>query len=132
MTRSFKKDIFITGFALFAMFFGAGNLIFPPFLGWSSGRNWLAGILCFILVDVGLSLLVLFVLALRGLGEADLAFEAGGGAQTWREVPVLSVAVVMVWPAGQLVAGGAPFAIGLPSRQWGGRYSAASAWLAPA
>ncbi|MDU2199233.1 MAG: branched-chain amino acid transport system II carrier protein, partial [Peptostreptococcaceae bacterium] len=27
------KDIMVVGFALFAMFFGAGNLIFPPFLG---------------------------------------------------------------------------------------------------
>ena len=24
------KDILLTGFALFAMLFGAGNLIFPP------------------------------------------------------------------------------------------------------
>ncbi|MTL68306.1 hypothetical protein GMA83_13495, partial [Turicibacter sanguinis] len=27
------KDALVIGFALFAMFFGAGNLIFPPFLG---------------------------------------------------------------------------------------------------
>ncbi|MEO8774434.1 MAG: branched-chain amino acid transport system II carrier protein, partial [Gelidibacter sp.] len=27
------KDILITGFALFSMFFGAGNLILPPYLG---------------------------------------------------------------------------------------------------
>lgn len=25
-----KKDVILTGFALFAMLFGAGNLIFPP------------------------------------------------------------------------------------------------------
>ena len=26
-------SILVSGFALFAMFFGAGNLIFPPYLG---------------------------------------------------------------------------------------------------
>ncbi|MBL4642692.1 MAG: branched-chain amino acid transport system II carrier protein [Flavobacteriaceae bacterium] len=34
------KEILITGFALFSMFFGAGNLILPPFLGVQSGENW--------------------------------------------------------------------------------------------
>ena len=27
------KKLFLVGFTLFSMFFGAGNLIFPPFLG---------------------------------------------------------------------------------------------------
>ncbi|MFR7765574.1 MAG: branched-chain amino acid transport system II carrier protein, partial [Anaerococcus obesiensis] len=30
-------DILVIGFALFAMFFGAGNLIFPPMLGYTYG-----------------------------------------------------------------------------------------------
>ena len=34
------KEIFIIGFALFSMFFGAGNLILPPFLGVQSGESW--------------------------------------------------------------------------------------------
>lgn len=34
------KEIFVTGFALFSMFFGAGNLILPPFLGFKSGSDW--------------------------------------------------------------------------------------------
>ena len=34
------KDIYITGFALFSMFFGAGNLILPPFLGKNAGDLW--------------------------------------------------------------------------------------------
>ena len=37
---SFGK-VFVLGFALFAMFFGAGNLIFPPALGIVTGTNWL-------------------------------------------------------------------------------------------
>ncbi|RLK63064.1 branched-chain amino acid transport system II carrier protein [Atopobacter sp. AH10] len=34
------SDILIIGFALFAIFFGAGNLIFPPYLGYISGEEW--------------------------------------------------------------------------------------------
>ncbi|OSY87089.1 branched-chain amino acid ABC transporter substrate-binding protein [Tenacibaculum holothuriorum] len=34
------KEVLITGFALFSMFFGAGNLILPPFLGKNAGENW--------------------------------------------------------------------------------------------
>ena len=31
------RDIIVVGFALFSMFFGAGNVIFPPYLGMESG-----------------------------------------------------------------------------------------------
>ena len=34
------KEIVVTGFALFSMFFGAGNLILPPFLGKNAGDTW--------------------------------------------------------------------------------------------
>ena len=34
------REILITGFALFSMFFGAGNLILPPFLGVNAGDLW--------------------------------------------------------------------------------------------
>jgi len=36
-----SKQTFITAFALFSLFFGAGNLILPPFLGYNAGENWL-------------------------------------------------------------------------------------------
>ncbi|MBS9461166.1 branched-chain amino acid transport system II carrier protein [Flagellimonas sp. 389] len=35
-----KKSIAITAFALFSLFFGAGNLILPPQLGFKSGDLW--------------------------------------------------------------------------------------------
>ena len=37
------KKLLLVGFTLFSMFFGAGNLIFPPFLGAQAGtaiRPW--------------------------------------------------------------------------------------------
>ena len=44
-----KKDIIIVGFALFSVFFGASNLIFPPFIGVTSGSEWLTSFLGFVL-----------------------------------------------------------------------------------
>lgn len=35
-----RKSIFIVGLALFSLFFGAGNLILPPQLGWRAGSIW--------------------------------------------------------------------------------------------
>lgn len=55
---SFGK-VFVLGFALFAMFFGAGNLIFPPALGIVTGTNWLVSFLVYILADAGLAILAL-------------------------------------------------------------------------
>ena len=34
------KKILVTAFALFSLFFGAGNLILPPLLGFNSGEVW--------------------------------------------------------------------------------------------
>lgn len=55
MKNSTKHSIVI-GFALFAMFFGAGNLIFPPFLGKVAGSAFFASIIGFLITGVGLPL----------------------------------------------------------------------------
>lgn len=55
-------DTVVVGFALFAMFFGAGNLIFPPYLGVVSGEHWMLGFSGFIIADVGLALLAILAL----------------------------------------------------------------------
>lgn len=57
------RDLFIIGFALFAMFFGAGNLIFPPYLGLISGPQWWVGFLGFTITDAGLGLLAIIALS---------------------------------------------------------------------
>ncbi len=51
-----KKTIFI-GFMLFALFFGAGNLIFPPTVGQLSGSHFIPAIIGFIVTGVGLPLI---------------------------------------------------------------------------
>jgi len=40
MITSKTKETFVTAFALFSLFFGAGNLILPPLLGFQSGNLW--------------------------------------------------------------------------------------------
>ena len=52
-----KNEMLVLGFALFAMFFGAGNLIFPPSLGVSTGINWLPAGIGFLITGAGLPLL---------------------------------------------------------------------------
>lgn len=47
-----SKDALVIGLALFAMFFGAGSLIFPPYLGMETGTNWLLGFMCFFIADI--------------------------------------------------------------------------------
>lgn len=46
------KEIWMSGFALFSLFFGAGNLILPPFLGANSGDQWLLVVFGFIITAV--------------------------------------------------------------------------------
>lgn len=58
-------DILVIGFALFAMFFGAGNLIFPPMLGYTYGDKWLLASIAFTIVGVGLTLLAVVSMAKR-------------------------------------------------------------------
>ena len=65
-----QTDIAVVGFALFSMFFGAGNLLFPPYLGLISGGSWLISLGGFILADVGLALLVITAAA-KCEGELD-------------------------------------------------------------
>ena len=35
------RETFVTAFALFSLFFGAGNLLLPPLLGYNAGADWL-------------------------------------------------------------------------------------------
>lgn len=60
--NKFFSDILTIGFALFSMFFGAGNVIFPPYLGLQCGRMWFGGFAAYYVADVLLAVLALFAL----------------------------------------------------------------------
>ncbi len=58
---SFKnKEIWISGFALFSLFFGAGNLILPTSLGVKSGSNWWIVLLGFAITAVVIPIFSIF------------------------------------------------------------------------
>nr|WP_299032610.1 branched-chain amino acid transport system II carrier protein [uncultured Tenacibaculum sp.] len=59
------KEIFINGFALFSMFFGAGNLILPPLLGKNAANLW-------IWVTLGFFVTAVFIPMLGILAHAKL------------------------------------------------------------
>ena len=66
-----NKDALVIGLALFAMFFGAGNLIFPPFLGLESGWDWPLGLACFVFVDVVISCVGVVAINRAEIGRAS-------------------------------------------------------------
>lgn len=64
--RPILRDSLIVGFAMFAVFFGAGNLIFPPQIGFLSGSGWAAALFGLLLTGMLLPVLTVIVLGLRG------------------------------------------------------------------
>lgn len=64
-----RKDfvnVLVIGFALFATFFGAGNLIFPPIVGFSSGSEWIMSALGFFITAAVIPVLGVIVAAKHG------------------------------------------------------------------
>ena len=58
-----KKQILLVSFMLFSLFFGAGNLIFPPFLGQNAGSQTPFAIAAFLITAVALPVLGVIVVA---------------------------------------------------------------------
>lgn len=77
MDKNLKTTIII-GFALFASFFGAGNLIFPPSIGIAAGDQWPVAMIAFIIAGIILPICS-FIVVSRGDGtEEGIAKELGG------------------------------------------------------
>jgi len=55
------KQTLIIAFALFSLFFGAGNLILPPFLGYNAGDGWI-----WVLIGFTISAVIIPILAIYG------------------------------------------------------------------
>jgi len=71
-TRLSGRNLLFIGTMLFGLFFGAGNLIFPVFLGQQAGQNlWLA-VLGLLITGIGLPLLGVIGI---GLTRSDGVFE---------------------------------------------------------
>ncbi|MFC0471360.1 branched-chain amino acid transport system II carrier protein [Halalkalibacter kiskunsagensis] len=74
-SRDSFSNVIAVGFMLFALFFGAGNLIFPAMLGQLAGENIFSANAGFIVTGVGLP--ILGILALAFSGKSDLQSLAG-------------------------------------------------------
>lgn len=67
-----KKDLLLIGLMLFSLFFGAGNLIFPPFMGEAAGEKTWIVLLGFFITAVGFPVLGVIAVAKSG-GLTNLA-----------------------------------------------------------
>ena len=77
-TPKSKATVVIASLMLFSMFFGAGNLIFPPMVGVSAGTNFWPAVLGFLAAGVLLPVLAIIAVAISGRSVRDLG--ANGGA----------------------------------------------------
>jgi LIVCS family branched-chain amino acid:cation transporter len=67
------KETLTIGLMLFALFFGAGNLIFPPGLGQQAGVNMWEAMIGFLITGVGLPLLGVVAISVSGNDVQSLA-----------------------------------------------------------
>ena len=95
--RSFLSEAVIAGFALFAVFFGAGNLIFPPFLGLEAGTGWFKGFVCFVTADAGLAIMTVLA-SVRFSGNISELLKPLG------RVPARILLTIVILCVGPLVA----------------------------
>ena len=71
------QRLFLYGFAIFSMFFGSGNLVFPLQIGLTAGEHWLLGFAGLFLTGILLPFLGLFVIKLHR-GNYELFFAEAG------------------------------------------------------
>ncbi len=72
MEKLKAKQVLSVTLTLFAVFFGAGNMIFPPAMGQLAGTNYLRALAGFILTDAGIALLGMIAVVLVGTEISDL------------------------------------------------------------
>lgn len=113
MTRLKGQDVLALGFMTFALFLGAGNIIFPPSAGLAAGANLLPAALGFLLTGVGLPLLTVVALARVGGGMDNLTAPLGKVAGSLLAVAVyLAIGPLFATPRTAVVSfemGVAPF-----------------------
>ena len=77
MTTFRIRDIFILGFMNLALFVGAGNIIFPPFIGLQAGTAVWPAAAGFLLTGVGLPVVTAIAMARAGGSMASLTRPVG-------------------------------------------------------
>lgn len=72
-----KKQVLFTGLMLFSLFFGAGNLIFPPLLGLESGSHFTTAMTGFLLTGVFLPFIAVIAVATVDGGLVSIGSRVG-------------------------------------------------------
>lgn len=110
MTRDKIGHIITIGFALFAMFFGAGNLLLPPFIGLQVSDSWLWSTLGFTITTIIIPLLGIIAVVLSGDDFTDL------GKRVNKHI-ALVIGVIIMLCIGPLIAiprtGATTFEVGM-------------------
>lgn len=113
MTRLKSLDLLALGFMTFALFLGAGNIIFPPGAGMAAGEHVWSAAFGFLITGVGLPLLTVVALARVGGGMNELTAPLGRRAGTLLAVAVyLAIGPLFATPRTATVSfemGVAPF-----------------------
>jgi LIVCS family branched-chain amino acid:cation transporter len=91
------NHIITIGFALFAMFFGAGNLLLPPFIGLQVSESWFWTTVGFMITTVVLPFLGIISVVLSGESFTDL------GKRVNKRVGVI-LGIVIMLGIGPLIA----------------------------
>jgi LIVCS family branched-chain amino acid:cation transporter len=113
MNRLKSLDLLALGFMSFALFLGAGNIIFPPSAGMASGEHVWSAAFGFLITGVGLPLLTVVALARVGGGMDELTAPLGRRAGVLLAVAVyLAIGPLFATPRTATVSfemGVAPF-----------------------
>ena len=86
-----RKDIVVLGMMIFALFLGAGNIIFPPMEGYTAGQHWAIAALGFVLTGVLMPFITLVVVSVLGRGE-----ELTRDLPKWAEVLFLATLYLVI------------------------------------
>ncbi|WP_394558434.1 branched-chain amino acid transport system II carrier protein [Aquipseudomonas alcaligenes] len=136
MNRLKSLDLLALGFMTFALFLGAGNIIFPPSAGMAAGDHVWSAAFGFLITGVGLPLLTVVALARVGGGMNELTAPLGRRAGTLLAVAVyLAIGPLFATPRTAVVSfemGVAPFTgnESLPLMIYSAAYFAAVLFLA--
>ena len=90
---SLQKN-FVIGLMLFALFLGAGNIIFPPLLGQMAGNELIAAMTGFLIAGVGLPLVAVLAIANAGGGLQSIA----GRVSPWFGVVFTMIVYMAIGP----------------------------------
>ena len=86
-----RKDILVLGMMIFALFLGAGNIIFPPMEGYTAGQHWATAALGFVLTGVLMPFITLVMVSVLGRGE-----ELTRDLPKWAEVLFLATLYLVI------------------------------------